>query len=172
MLARHWLSSGICMCLFVTSRSSVETDGRIELVLAFRLFSTNHIQCLIRKFTCLQKYGHFLLKPCPKLWTQKIAQRVVDRRDGVVSLGKHLVWLTGLSTVELKSKYLRRSLANEFGDSVRHTERISVYSTMRVRHVARVHLRQLILIYYSVRRGVRTILTLRRRTFYESRPMH
>ena len=39
------LCLSVCFCLSVTSRCSVETDERIELVLAWELYSTYPIVC-------------------------------------------------------------------------------------------------------------------------------
>jgi len=59
--------SAVALCLSVTSRCSVETTGRIVLVLEWRLPSIYAAPCVIRKFRYLQKIGYFHLDLCLKL---------------------------------------------------------------------------------------------------------
>jgi len=77
MLARV-LAMAVCLsasvCLSVTSRSSIETVKRIELMLAWELPSTR----VKRKFGYLQKLGYFALELCPKLQTYNILLRYIE----------------------------------------------------------------------------------------------
>jgi len=84
MLARHLLSSCVCLdiCLSVTSRYCIKTTGRIEL--SFSMEASSHLiaHCVIRRFEYFRKQGYFPLIPlklCSKLWTWKISPRQVDR---------------------------------------------------------------------------------------------
>ena len=52
------LSVSVCLHLSVASWSSIETDERIELVLAWELFST-YPACILRKFGYLQSKSTF-----------------------------------------------------------------------------------------------------------------
>jgi len=70
----------LCLCLSVTSRCSVETDGRINLVLTRGLLSTSPTLC----FTQIQVSTKIRVLPSgtffSKLWTLKIPPRHIDRR--------------------------------------------------------------------------------------------
>ena len=61
----------MALCL-VKSRCSIETAGRIALVLGIQVFFHLPIlQGVLMKFGCLQKKGYFPREPCPKLWIHK-----------------------------------------------------------------------------------------------------
>ena len=68
-----------CVCLSVTSRCSVKTDGRNNLFfLVGGGFFRPVLHYLLRKFRYLQKQGY--LELFSKLWTYKILPRHIDRR--------------------------------------------------------------------------------------------
>jgi len=50
------------LCLSVTSRCSVETDTRIDLIFWHGGFFRSVLHHALRKFKFLQKSGHFLLE--------------------------------------------------------------------------------------------------------------
>ena len=92
------LARGMCpylsVCLSVTSRCSIETVERIELVLAYELPSTRPIHCVKRKFGYLQKkgtslwnfvlnsglrHGRSIVETCYQLSSRKVvAQSVIN----------------------------------------------------------------------------------------------
>ena len=84
MLCIHGTSHGpvsMSVCPSVTSRCSIETAERIELV--FGMWASFHpsYTVLKRNSVISKKYGHFPLKLCPKVRTWKISPRHIDRRN-------------------------------------------------------------------------------------------
>jgi len=67
----------LSVCLSVTCRCSIETDRRIELI--FGLFRPI-LRGVLGKFRYLEKSEYFRLELFPKLRTQKISPRHIDRR--------------------------------------------------------------------------------------------
>jgi len=74
------VSVSVSVCLSVTSRSSIETDERIELVLAWELPSTHHTPCC-KKIMVPPKIRYIPLEICSKLRTYKISPRYIDHRN-------------------------------------------------------------------------------------------
>ena len=133
MLARYY-----SYCL-VLNRCPFETYGGIELPLARRLPST-YPTLLARIFGYLQKYGNLLQELRPKLQTWKILPRHVDR--GTCSqLGSTKT--DAQSVINCIDR--RRSTKLTIPATVDGTTLI-VYLCVRHLVVARVHLRQLILV--------------------------
>jgi len=74
----------VCVCLFLTSRCSIEVVGRIELVFGMGAsLDQSHAHCVLRKFRYLQTYEilppHIDRRTCCQLSLRKVnAQSVIN----------------------------------------------------------------------------------------------
>ena len=84
----------VCVCPSVTSRYCIETDGRIQVVLARKLFSTYPTVCY-KEIRISPKYGHFPLKLCPNSENFATASRSCYQQEALI----RQVWSTS-STVD------------------------------------------------------------------------
>jgi len=75
------LCPSVCVCLSVTSRSSIETAERIELIFGMGASFHPSYTVLTGNSAHSKKYEYFPLELCPKLRTWKISPRHIDRRN-------------------------------------------------------------------------------------------
>ena len=85
LFAAYLLWPCACFCLSATSRCSIETSGRIEMVFGF----FDQFYTAVTKFRYLQK-GYFPPEVCRRLWTYKISPLHVDRRN--MLLARLIAW--------------------------------------------------------------------------------